>query len=61
VEVVSFGKSTSARIIESADDFVDLDINPRKYLISVNSRAQNSKHKNFQKESDHSAIAPQDA
>lgn len=34
VEVVSFGKSTSARLIETADDFVDLDKNPRKYLIA---------------------------
>jgi|SRR3989338_940640 len=33
VEVVSFGKSTSAKLIESADDFIDLDQNPRKYLL----------------------------
>jgi uncharacterized LabA/DUF88 family protein len=33
VEVVSFGKSTSSRLIEIADDFLDLDINPREYLI----------------------------
>ncbi len=33
VEVASFGKSTSARLIESADDFIDLDQNPKKYLI----------------------------
>ncbi|MFA6269691.1 MAG: NYN domain-containing protein [Candidatus Paceibacterota bacterium] len=36
VEVASFGKSTSARLIEAADDFIDLDKNPRKYLISSN-------------------------
>ncbi|MEK7635436.1 MAG: NYN domain-containing protein, partial [Patescibacteria group bacterium] len=36
VEVASFGKSTSARLIEVADDFIDLDKNPRKYLISNN-------------------------
>lgn len=36
VEVTSFGKSTSARLIEVADDFIDLDKNPRKYLISSN-------------------------
>src|SRR3989338_347294 len=36
VEVASFGKSTSARLIEVADDFIDLDKNPRKYLISAN-------------------------
>src|SRR5581483_3314284 len=33
VEVISFGKSTSAKLIEAADDFIDLDENPRKYLI----------------------------
>lgn len=36
VEVASFGKSTSARLIEAVDDFIDLDSNPRKYLISNN-------------------------
>ena len=33
VEVVSFGKSTSAKLIEVADIFTDLDENPRKYLL----------------------------
>lgn len=33
VEVISFGKSTSAKLIEAADDFIDLDSNPRKYLL----------------------------
>ena len=33
VEVVSFGKSTSAKLIEAADSFTDLDENPKKYLI----------------------------
>jgi uncharacterized protein (TIGR00288 family) len=41
VEVASFGKSTSARLIEVADDFIDLDENPRKYLIGgARSRAR---------------------
>src|SRR3989338_8916495 len=35
VEVVSFGKSTSAKLREVADDFLDLSENPRKYLIGV--------------------------
>lgn len=34
VEVMSFGRSSSAKLIEVADDFIDLDQNPRKYLIS---------------------------
>jgi len=33
VEVVSFGKSTSSRLREVADDFVDLSKNSKKYLI----------------------------
>lgn len=33
VEIVSFGKSTSAKLIEAADHFTDLDENPRKYLL----------------------------
>jgi uncharacterized LabA/DUF88 family protein len=33
VEVVAYGKSTSAKLIEAADDFIDLDANPRKYLM----------------------------
>lgn len=33
VEVVAFGKSSSAKLIEAADDFIDLDENPRKYLM----------------------------
>lgn len=33
VEVISFGKSTSMKLKEVADDFLDLSANPRKYLI----------------------------
>jgi len=33
VEVVSFDKSTSGKLIEVADDFLDLSTNPRKYLM----------------------------
>ncbi|MFZ3011620.1 MAG: NYN domain-containing protein [Minisyncoccia bacterium] len=36
VEVVSFGKSTSGKLREAVDDFVDLSLNPRKYLMSSN-------------------------
>jgi len=34
VETIAFGKSASAKLKELADDFIDLDKNPRKYLIS---------------------------
>jgi uncharacterized LabA/DUF88 family protein len=33
VEVVSFGKSTSAKLIEATDNFMDLDEAPNKYLL----------------------------
>lgn len=33
VEVVTFGKSASARLREVTDDFVDLDEEPKRYLI----------------------------
>jgi uncharacterized LabA/DUF88 family protein len=44
VEVMAFGKSSSAKLIEAADDFIDLDQNPRKYLIGygINRRKRNS-------------------
>lgn len=40
VEVVSFGRSTSGRLKEAADHFLDLDLDPKRYLI--NYRASNS-------------------
>lgn len=35
VEVVSFGQSTSGKLREACDDFIDLSENPRKYLIGA--------------------------
>ncbi len=35
VEVAAFGRSTSARLIEVADDFIDLDDNPKKFLMRM--------------------------
>jgi uncharacterized LabA/DUF88 family protein len=32
-EVISFGKSTSAKLIEEADDFNDMDIDAERYLL----------------------------
>ena len=34
VEVVSFGRSTSGRLKEVADNFLDLDQDPRRYLLN---------------------------
>lgn len=38
VEVISFRKSSSAKLIETADDFIDMDENPKKYLIGFEER-----------------------
>ncbi len=35
VEVVSFGKSTSSKLIEATDDFMDLCDNPKRYLLGA--------------------------
>ncbi|HOH11166.1 MAG TPA: hypothetical protein PLK92_00470, partial [Candidatus Paceibacterota bacterium] len=35
VEIIAFGKSSSAKLREAADDFLDLCENPRKYLITT--------------------------
>lgn len=37
VEVASFRKSSSAKLVEAADDFLDLDENPKKYLLNSDS------------------------
>ncbi len=34
VEVVSFGRSTSAKLKEATDDFLDLDEDPKRYLMN---------------------------
>lgn len=35
VEVASFSKSTSSKLREIVDDFIDLSLNPKKYLIGT--------------------------
>ena len=42
VEVVSFGKSTSLKLKEAADDFIDLDEEPDKYLMGAARRQKSS-------------------
>lgn len=46
VEVVSFGRSSSSKLIEVADDFIDLDKNPEKYLMGFR-RPKNQKKKSL--------------
>lgn len=49
VEVVSFGRSTSAKLIEAADDFIDLDQNARKYLLSSGGPNHNNRSNKIRK------------
>ncbi len=34
VEVIAFGKSSSGRLKEATDEFIDMDADPKKYLIN---------------------------
>ena len=34
-EVIAFGKSASARLKESADDFIDMSLEPKKFLMTA--------------------------
>ncbi len=49
VEVVSFGRSSSQRLKEVADDFIDLDENTKKYCIGRSQR-RNTKKKSQEKQ-----------
>jgi uncharacterized LabA/DUF88 family protein len=50
VEAISFGRSTSQKLRESADDFIDMCDNPKKFLIGYNPR--NERHEKNTEESD---------
>ncbi len=39
VEVMAFGKSSSARLIEAVDDFTDLCQDPKKYLLNYKEKS----------------------
>lgn len=49
VEVVSFGRSSSSRLMEVADDFMDLDKEAKKYLINQRRQKRKPIKKNSQK------------
>jgi uncharacterized LabA/DUF88 family protein len=42
VEAISFGRSSSHKLIEAADDFIDLDVNKKRYLIRSYNRRKRS-------------------
>lgn len=35
VELVAFGKSASSKLVDTADDFIDIDQNPKKFLLPI--------------------------
>lgn len=43
VEVIAFGKSTSGKLKEISDDFIDLGENPRRYLLQTGNGRRRSK------------------
>jgi uncharacterized LabA/DUF88 family protein len=43
VEVITFGKSASGKLKEAADDFVDLDENPGRYVMGSNYNPRNER------------------
>jgi uncharacterized LabA/DUF88 family protein len=50
VEVMSFGKSSSSKLIESCDEFIDLDEAPEKYLLGYgNNKRSRRVQRNIQK------------
>lgn len=52
VEAVAFGKTTSSRLIESVDDFTDLELDLKRYLIGGTANMQPKRRKlipNFKK------------
>lgn len=46
VECIAFGKSSSARLRESVDDFIDMDEVPHQFLIGLRSGPKNGGGKN---------------
>lgn len=46
VEIIAFGKSSSAKLKEVANDFIDMCDNPRKYLLSTGRTGRNRSNKN---------------
>ncbi len=51
VEVISFGRSSSQRLRETVDDFIDMDENPKEFLIGYRSPGRKDKKISKEKES----------
>jgi len=44
-EVIAFGKTTSSKLVEAADDILDLSEDPKKFLIRSNARPAHKSNK----------------
>jgi len=44
VEVIAFGRSTSAKLKEVADEFIDMSANPKKFTIPIK-KLKNTRNK----------------
>ncbi len=59
VEVISFGKSSSQKLKEAADDFIDLSENPKKYLLNYRSQypsRREAQNRNTEREDERGSI-----
>src|SRR4029077_3295462 len=62
VEVVSFGRSTSLKLKEAADDFLDLDEDPKRYLMNYRGSSRAGRGRTNANDSrDISVSAPDDS
>lgn len=59
VEVISFGKSSSAKLKEIADEFIDMCENPKKYVINPSMYAHNASYGNRGQDNRPSIDAPE--
>jgi uncharacterized LabA/DUF88 family protein len=60
VEAVSFGKSSSSKLREFVDDFIDMDENPRKFLMGYKAKASRRNKASFKKSSATSILSDVD-
>jgi len=62
VEVVSFGRSTSLKLKEATDDFLDLDEDPKRYLMNYRGASRSARGRTNTNDSrDISVSAPDDS
>jgi len=50
VEIIAFGKSCSQKLMENSDNFMDMDIDPEKFLISAGKKESQGRRSRLRKE-----------